>query len=174
MHKPTRTTAASLLLLLTTLAAAPAQSCAMTGPENRARVQQERIDRTKAAALALKEEADLVFVGTLAQLTLQPETVKNDKGHEVVLHRHQAVFDQVDPIKGSYAKGQVLEYTVNKNLVQVRCGSVFRDNVPKENGVTERYLVYARDGKILRTNHIPEHPQVLSGLEEALHLRELP
>lgn len=159
------------LLFFSALHSASAQACAIAGPEERARRHQESIDRTKAAALALKEEADLVFVGTLAQLDFHRETVKNEEGREVVLQKHQAVFDRIEPIKGSYAKGQVLEYTVNKNRVWVGCGSVFRDNVPKENGVTERYLVYARDGKILRTNHIPEQSQVLGGYEEALHLQ---
>lgn len=173
MHKPARAIAASLFLLAT-MPGAPAQACAIVRPEDRARLHQERIERSKADAFALKEEADLVFVGTLAQLSFQQETVKDEKGRELVLQKHQAVFDRVDPIKGSYDKSQVLEYTVNKSLVWVGCGSRFRDIVPRENGATERYLVYARNGKILRTNHIPQEPQVLGGYEEALHLQGLP
>lgn len=150
-----------------------ALACAIVRAEDRLRLQQERIERTKAAALALKEEADLVFVGTLAQLTSEPDTIKDGKGRELVMQKYQTVFDKVDPIKGSYAKGQVLAYSINKNLVTIRCDSPFRDNFPRENGVTERYLVYARDGKILRTNHIPQEPQVLGGQEEALYLQGL-
>jgi len=170
MHKPARTLAASLLLLA---CSAPALACAIVAPEDRPRLQQESIARTKAAALALKEEADLVFIGTLKTLSFQRETAKNEEGRDVVLQKHQAVFEHVQPIKGNYEKGQVLEYTVNKNRIWVGCGYVFRDNVPRENGATEQYLVYARDGKILRTNHIPRQPQVLSGLEEALVVRGL-
>jgi hypothetical protein len=169
MHKPLRALTASLLLLAT---CHQAQACAILGPEERLRRHQENVARTKEAALALKEEADLVFIGTLSQLSFTKETARNEEGREVVLQKHKAVFDHVEPIKGSYDKGQVLEYTVNKNRIYIGCGYLFRDNVPRENGATERYLVYARDGKILRTNHIPWQPQVLSGLEEALVVRE--
>lgn len=170
MHQPVRTLAASFLL---SAACAPALACAIVPSEDRPRLQQERIDRTREAALALKEEADLVFVGTLSQLSFTKETARNEEGREVVLQKHKAVFDHVDLIKGNYDKGQALEYTVNKNRISVGCGYVFRDNVPRENGAGERYLVYARDGKILRTNLIPWQPQVLSGLEEALVVRGL-
>ncbi|MGH8854092.1 MAG: hypothetical protein ACREWI_07405 [Telluria sp.] len=88
------------------------------------------------------------------------------------MHKHQAIFEFVAEIKGSYAKGQVLEFTVNRMRVTIGCGSIFRDNFPRANGADERYLVYARDGKILRTSHIPWNPQVLDADEEAAHLRE--
>jgi hypothetical protein len=34
------------------------------------------------------------------------------------------------------------------------------------------YLVYARDGKVLRTNHIPMDRQAMSGHEEAAFVRD--
>ena len=43
--------------------------------------------------------------------------------------------------------------------------------LPQENGKDERYLVYAREGKVLRTHHIPMDEQVMSGRDEAAFVR---
>lgn len=170
MKRPTRRILASLALAC---AAHPGAglACAIVAPEDQPRLRLERIERTKAQAAALRDEADLVFIGKMTQLSFQRETVKNEEGREIVLQKHLASFDFVDNIKGSYAKGQTLEYTVNKNRVTISCEAIFRDNLPGENGAGERYLVYARNGQILRTSHIPWHPQVLGAYQEAAHLR---
>ncbi|KQQ89065.1 hypothetical protein [Massilia sp. Leaf139] len=159
------------LFLLCAFHAAPGMACAIVTPEEGARRQQARIDTSKAEALALHEEADLVFIGKLTQLTLERETVKQGPNQHLVKKTYQSDFDFVDDIKGRYAKGQPLALTLD-NLVYVGCGPrAFRNSLPKENGVGEVYLVYARAGQILRTNHIPDDVQPLSGREEARHLR---
>ena len=159
------------LLLLCALHPAPGMACAIVTPEEGARRQQARIDSSKAEALALREEADLVFIGKLTQLTLERETIKQAPGQHLVLKTYQASFDFVDDIKGQYPKGQALTLTLD-NRVFISCGPrPFRSSLPKENGVDEVYLVYARAGQILRTNHIPDDVQPLSGREEAHHLR---
>ena len=150
-------------------------ACAIVTKEQAARSQQARIEQSKAEAIALRDEADLVFIGKLSQLTLSRETVNQTSGRDVVLHTYEVTFDFVQNIKGEYAKGQVLEFTLNKNLVYVGCGPrPFRSSLPKANGVDEVYLVYARAGTILRTNHIPEDVQPLKGYEEANYLRTVP
>ncbi len=166
--------ALATLALLCALHPATASACAIVSKERAAQLQQERIERSKADALALKEEADLIFIGRLSQLSYERETVTESAGREVVLQKHWASFDLVhDTIKGNYTKGQVLEFTTNKNRVVISCdGTAFRSSLPRENGASETYLVYARDGKILRTNLIPADVQPLRGYEEAKVLRD--
>ena len=171
MKSPTERVFAGLLLLLA-LQPAVSSACAHFTPEQAVRRQQQLIEHSKAEASALRDEADLVFIGKLSQLTLSREAIDQTAGHNVSIQTWGAVFEFADNIKGEHAKGQVLEFSVNKNLVYVGCGPrPFRSSLPKENGAGELYLVYARDGRILRTNHIPDDVQPLTGQEEARHLR---
>ncbi|MET0983251.1 MAG: hypothetical protein ABWY02_14200 [Telluria sp.] len=163
------------VLLASALHPVSGLACAIVTKEEAARSQQAWIEQSKAEAIALRDEADLVFIGKLSQLVPSRETIDQASGKNVVLHTYQAKFDFVDNIKGEYTKGQMLEFSVNKNLIYVGCGPrPFRSSLPKANGVDEVYLVYARAGTILRTNHIPEYVQALSGYEEASHLRAVP
>lgn len=141
-------------------------ACAIVSKEQAAERHQQKVERFKTEAIAIKGEADLIFIGNLSRLTSSQQTVASPSGQGEVLQTHQAVFDVSQPIKGQYAKGQVLEYTTNKSRITIGCSPEFRQ-FPKENGAGELYLVYAREGKILRTNHIPSDLQVLSGWEEA-------
>jgi hypothetical protein len=149
---------------------APASACAVLTPEQAAEQRQRAIEEFKAKATAMKEEADLVFAGYLSRLTFHTEETTSASGQHQVLQKHQAVFDTVDDIKGHYEKGQVLEFTTIKNQVRIGCTPEFMQ-VPQENGVGERYLVYVRDGKIIRTNRQPMDTQVLNGHQEAAFLR---
>jgi hypothetical protein len=171
MKNSAKTTLASVLFLCTLLPAS-VQACAILSKEEAARRQQARIEQTKAEAQALHAEADLVFIGHISRMTISKETVKDDLGREVLWQTHQLEFNVFDTIKGQYAKGQVLEFKVNKGRIEFGCGPIaFRSSLPRENGTGENYLVYARDGKILRTNHIPFDVQPLTGYEEASFLR---
>lgn len=161
-----------LLFPLLALALQPAAgfACAVVAPEKQAEGHAKQLAAYKAEVAAIKEEADLIFVGSLSTLTSAPETVASASGQTRVLQHHQAVFRPFEQIKGDYRDGQALDYTTDKNRVVVGCGPAFR-TLPKENGAGEVYLVYAREGRILRTNHIPMDTQVLSGDEEAAFLR---
>lgn len=161
------------LFVLSCLHSAPAGACAILTPEQAAERHQRAVEEFKAKAAAMKEEADLVFAGYLSKLTFHKEETTSASGQYQVLQKHQAVFDFVTDIKGHYEKGQVLEFTTIKNRITVGCGPDFMQ-FPKENGVGERYLVYVKDGKILRTNHQPMDTQVLNGYEEANFLRGYP
>lgn len=120
----------------------------------------------------MKEDADVVFVGRLSQLTSRPETVKSASGHDQVLRTYQAVFSADQAIKGQYPKGQVLEYTINKTYISIGCSTPFVQ-FPKETSVGETYLVYAKEGKLLRTNHIPTDAQTMGGREEAAFIGDM-
>lgn len=162
----------AILLLVASLQPAQALACSRLTPEAATRERQALIESAKSQAIALRDEADLVFVGVLTKMMLSGETTKDNDGRHVNMQLHRAQFLALDTIKGSSVKGQVLEYSLNKNLVVVSCGGTpFRESLPRENGEGERYLVYAKAGKILRTNHIPTESQVLSGTEEARHIR---
>ena len=162
-------------LLSSALHPASSLACAIVTKEEAARSRQARIEHSRAQAIALRDEADLVFIGKLSQLALSREAVDQTSGRNVVTLTYRATFDFVQNIKGEYAKGQELEFTINKHLVYVGCGPrPFRSSLPKANGVDEVYLVYARAGTILRTNHIPEDVQPMGGYEGAHHLRAVP
>jgi hypothetical protein len=128
-------------------------------------------EQARKAALALLSDADSVFVGRMKQLTFYQETLDSPSGPPQVLQVHQTMFEQIDNIKGYYAEGTMLGYTVDKSKGASACGPDFHRSLPKENGAGETYLVYVRDGKILRTNMIPLETQVLKGAEEAALLR---
>jgi hypothetical protein len=127
--------------------------------------------RRQGATLKLKDDADLIFIGCLKTPDVAKETVDTPNGKRAVLH-YVALVDSVDEIKGHYPKERTLEFTVNPNEVWVPLGC--RPQywlLPKGNGAGEMYLVYARDGKVLRTNHIPMDRQAMSGYEEVAFVR---
>ena len=159
------------MLLLCGLPSFSATACAILTKEGAAERHQQYREEFKKAASAIKEEADLVFVGRLSKLTFSKDTVKSPSGQEQILQTHQAIFSVDQAIKGQYMNGQVLEYTINKNRITIGCTKPFIQ-FPKETGTGETYLVYAKEGKILRTNHIPNDAQVLSGREEAAFIGE--
>lgn len=164
----------SLLLCAALLAPFAAGACAIATPEQQAEYRRKAVIKAKEDVLALRDRADLVFMGWLKRLDFHQETRDMGPGkHPQVLQVHEAVFDTVDVIKGTYTPGQTLTFTTNKSLVTISCGTDFMDSLPQENGVGEHYLVYAKDGVILRTNHAPRKPQVLQAHEEAQLMRAM-
>jgi hypothetical protein len=145
-------------------------ACAILTPEQAAEQHQRAIEEFKAKVMAMKEEADLIFEGRLSRLSSRTQEVTSPSGEWQLQQKFQAVFDIVDDIKGLYPKGQLLEFTTVRNRITVGCAPEFLQ-LPKENGAGARYLVYARDGKILRTNYIPTDTQVLDGRAEAAFIR---
>lgn len=162
----------SLFFFFCAMQPVPGHACAILTEAQEAERSKHIVAEFKTAALALQEQADLVFVGRLAKLDVESETARLANGGQQLLQKHQAVFERVDAIKGQYAEGQVLEFTTNNNRVSISCNPPFWV-FPKENGTGERYLVYARDGKILRTNHIPAETQAMSAYAEVAVLRGL-
>jgi hypothetical protein len=148
------------LVVLACLQSGLAGACAILTKEQAAEVGRKNIEEAKAETLKLRDQADLIFTGRLSRLTFEQETVDKRR-----LQHHQAVFDVHQEIKGHYPQGQALQFTTYKDRIWVGCKSEFWQ-VPKENGEGELYLVYALDGKILRTNHIPPDEQTLSAREE--------
>jgi len=160
----------SLFFLFCAIQPALGHACAILTEEQAAARGRQHVEDFKSAALALKEQADLVFIGRLATLAFESETAVLPNGGRQLLQKHQAVFERVDDIKGQYVAGTVLEFTTNKNRVSISCNPPFWV-FPKENGAGERYLVYARDGKILRTNHIPAETQAMGAYAEETVIR---
>ena len=159
------------LVLLACMHPVIGTACAVL-PKDEAEERSRQIaDEARAATSRLKDEADLIFIGYLKTLDVEQKTVDTANGPQV-MQFHRALFDPMDEIKGQYPKGRALEFTVNKNEVWVSLGCRPQYwQLPKENGAGEVYLVYARDGKVLRTNHIPMDLQAMSGYEEAAFVR---
>jgi hypothetical protein len=159
------------LVLLACMHPIPGTACAVLPNDKDAERTRQIVEEAKAATSRLKDEADLIFIGYLKTLDVEQKTVDTPNGPQV-MQFHRALFDPMDDIKGHYPKGQALEFTVNKNEVWVSLGCRPQYwQLPKENGAGEVYLVYARDGKVLRTNHIPMDRQAMSGYEEAAFVR---
>lgn len=161
------------LMLLGSVYSTPSVACAIATKEGAVVREQQAIETFKKAAAKVGEEADLIFVGRLSGLSFNDATVNSPKGHPWIMRTHQAVFEVANTLKGQHVKGQVLEFTFNKDTVRIPVGCYpFFWEFPKEKGVGDSYLVYAQKGKILRTNHIPFEQQVLGGIEEAAYVRE--
>ncbi|QNA89960.1 hypothetical protein G4G28_18285 [Massilia sp. Dwa41.01b] len=154
------------------LAPLSAAACAIATPEQRAEYQRKAIIKAKEDVLALRDRADLVFTGWLKRLDVHEETRDMGPGKKQDLLVHEAVFDSVTEIKGSYVPGQLLSFTTIKDRIVIGCGTDFMDSLPQQNGAGERYLVYAKDGVILRTNHMPDKAPVLRAYEELEVMRE--
>ncbi len=158
-----------VLLMLGGLQAMPALACPNMTREQGEALHRKFVEEVKTATTALQEKADLIFIGRLSRLGAEQDTAGQPG-----LQHYQALFDVDEEIKGHYPAGQALTYTVNKNLVRMPIGCRPQYwQLPKENGAGESYLVYARGGEILRTNHIPTDTQTLSGQEEAEFVRGL-
>jgi hypothetical protein len=160
------------LLLMACLHPSLGTACAILPKDKDAERTRQIVDEAKAATLKLKEDADQIFIGYLKKLDVENVTVDTPNGQRVMQH-NVALFDAVDEIKGHYPNERTLEFTVDKNVVwmPVGCRPQYWQ-LPKGNGVGEMYLVYARDGKVLRTNHIPMDRQPMSGFEEAAFVRD--
>lgn len=173
------------LLLTCGLFANAAIACRVVSKEEQAALRIKNIAQAKSDALSLRAEADLVFVGRLAQATTHNDTRPGKQGIEQ-LQINEVVFDRVENIKGSYADGQALNFNIITNVVEINCGlPTFRNerlpiDVSKgeralmESSKGQRFLVYAKGGTILRTNHIPVMREVLSGHEEEIVVRYTP
>jgi hypothetical protein len=159
------------LLVLACMHPCVGTACAILPKDKDAERSRQIVDEVKAATLKLKEDADLIFIGYLKKLDVEDVTVDTPNGQRVMRHS-VALFDAVDEIKGHQPNERTLEFTVDKNVVwmPVGCRPQYWQ-LPKENGAGEMYLVYARDGKVLRTNHIPMDRQAMSGFEEAAFVR---
>lgn len=168
---PSTKTFIAALLFLAGAAAIPASACRIVSKEEAARGRHEALVKMKAEVLALRDEADLVFVGYLSKLTHQDMTVDAASGSPTVMRAHHASFIDPTEIKGKYPTGLALGFTTNQTRVVVGCrGRDIRDSLPGEKDVGHTYLVYAKDGKILRTSRIPE-VQLMDGRQEAELLR---
>ena len=156
------------LVLLAGLQPALGSACAIMNKEQAVERHRQIVDETKLEITKLKEQADLIFIGRLSKLTFEKEAVDKDGWQH-----HQAVFTVDRPIKGHYPEGQALQFATSKNRVwvSVACRPQFWQ-LPTEKGEGEVYLVYAKEGTILRTNHIPDRPQVLGGYEEAAFISD--
>lgn len=167
---PSTKTLIATLLILTGAASIPASACRVLTKEEAARSQLEALARMKTEVLALRDEADLVFVGHLLKLTHHDVTVDAASGSPTILREHQATYTDTAEIKGKYPAGQALAFTTNRSRVVIDCRGDIRDSLPVEKDVGQTYLVYAKDGKILRTSRIPDI-QLMDGKQEAELLR---
>ena len=172
-HPMNRTVRPLLLSLFLLSGATPAMACAILPPEQVAQKRQEGLETMRTEARALMNEADQVFVGYLGKLTFNEETREPQARIPLIAHVHQAYFRNVRQIKGTYDPSQPLEFVTIQNRVTIGCGGEFRDTNPGEHGAGETYLVYAKTGKILRTNRLPYvNYSLMDGQQEADFLRK--
>lgn len=169
MPSSTKTLAAALLILAGA-ASIPASACRVLSKEEAARSRQEALVRMKAEVLALRDEADLVFIGYLSTLTHHDITVDAESSSPTIMRAHHATFIDPAEIKGKYPAGMALGFRTNQTRVVVSCQRDIRDSLPGEKDVGQTFLVYAKDGRILRANRVPES-QLMDGRQEAELLR---
>lgn len=156
------------LVLLAGLHPALGSACPNMTKEQGEALHRKIVDETKAEITKLKEQADLIFIGRLSKLSFEKEAVDKDGWQH-----HQAVFKVDRPIKGQYPEGQALQFATSRNRlwVPVGCRPQFWQ-LPTEKGEGESYLVYAKEGTIIRTNHIPDRPQAMGAYEEAAFISD--
>ncbi|WP_156116559.1 hypothetical protein [Massilia sp. 9096] len=165
---PSRHLFRSLVLLSCVLPAA-AMACAILPQDKDLERSRKIVDEFKEATSKLMADADLIFVGHITKLDYQRDTDEKSPGRVYL-----AQFVATDEIKGQYPRGQALELTLhNRVYLPLGCRPAYWQ-LPKENGVGEAYLVYAKDGKILRTNHIVTDRQAMSAYEEEQFVRDHP
>lgn len=160
----------AVLLLLAGSAAIPASACRQYSAEEVARGREEALRRMQAEVLALRDEADLVFVGYLQKLTHHDMTVDDGSASPTIMRAHQASFLHPTEIKGKYPTGLALGFRTNQTRVVVNCQRDMRDSLPGEKDVGQTFLVYAKEGRILRVSRMPER-QLMDGRQEAELLR---
>ncbi|MCC2974220.1 hypothetical protein [Massilia sp. IC2-476] len=162
-----------LLSLFVFTAAAPALACAVLSPEQVAQKRKEGLETMKKDVRALMDEADQVFIGYLGKLTYRVETREPEARFPNIVHVNQAHFRNVQQIKGAYKDDQPLEFVTSQTRIVVGCGyRDIRDSNPGDHGAGETFLVYAKDGKILRTSLLPHAPVgLMDGQQEADFLR---
>ncbi|VXB61983.1 hypothetical protein [Massilia sp. 9I] len=161
-----------LLSVLVLSSAAPAMACAVLSPEQVVQKRKEGLEKMKTDVRALMDEADQVFVGYLGKLTYREETREPDARIPIIVHVNQAHFRNVQQIKGRYKDDQPLEFVTSQNRIMIGCGGEIRDTNPGDHGAGETFLVYAKDGKIIRTNLLPHVPAgLMDGQQEADFLR---
>jgi hypothetical protein len=158
------------LIFLSSLLPAAAMACAILPPDLDRERNRKIVEEFKDLTGKLKQDADLIFIGRITRLDYQHETDDKWPGQ-----LYLAEFAVGEEIKGHYPAGQALEFTMHKNHVVIGLGCRFPYwQLPKENGVGESYLVYARDGNILRTNHIDMDEQSMPAYDEAAFVRDHP
>lgn len=161
------------LVLLGSVYSTPSVACAALSEEGYANRRQQATEGFKELVVKVAEKADLIFVGHLSDFTFNDATITSPDKLPQIMRTHQTVFEGADALKGQYVKGQVLEYTINTSIVRISFGCFAEFwQFPEGNGAGERYLVYAQNGKILRTNRMQSRQQVLGGQEEAAYVRE--
>ncbi|BDT57351.1 hypothetical protein MasN3_08450 [Massilia varians] len=119
------------MLLLAGSAAIPASACRLYSPEEVGRGREAALRTMQAKVLALRDEADLVFVGYLQKLTYHDMTVDAGSASPTVMRAHQASFLNPTEIKGKYPTGLALGFRTNQTLVVVNCHSNIQDSLPK-------------------------------------------
>jgi hypothetical protein len=158
------------LALLSCMLPAAAMACAILPPDLDRERGRKIVEEFKDLTSKLKQDADLIFIGRITRLDYQHETDEKSPGQLYLTE-----FAVGEEIKGHYPAGQALELTMHKNHVVIGVGCRLPYwQLPKENGIGESYLVYAKDGKILRTNHIVMDEQSMSAYDEVAFLRDHP
>lgn len=169
---PVMKRAPTALLVSLLLLAGASQACVSLPPDQIEQKRKEQLAQMKTDLRALQDEADTVFIGYLGKLTHVEKVEDPEARFPNILLVHQAYFRNVQLIKGRYRQEQPLEFTTSKTRITISCRSELRDSQPGEHGAGETYLVYAKDGKILRTNRMPyQKSGLMDGQEEADFLR---
>jgi len=122
----------------------------------------------RKAVVALKNDADQVFIGRLNKLAAHQGSRALPAGTEQRVETYQVMFDSIENVKGNYVDSQVLIFSTVKNLIELHCLHTFQTpSFPKENGIGYRYIVYAKAGIVVRAHQIPSQHQPISAYEEA-------
>ncbi len=151
----------------------PVTACQVLTKEQAEEARKTALDEVKTAIRSLQSEADQVFIGQLAELTSHQEDGRASAAGASRLQQFQARFQSVQNIKGQYTAGHRLGYAVDRGTIVVGCTVPFRQVRLREGQVDESYLVYAREGRILRATPVPLPYEVIDGRQEAALVRSL-
>ena len=157
-----------VLLCSLGMVAQPSMACRVLTKKEAEAGREERIEAFKAGVRSLHKEAEFVFVGRMSKLTFHEEGDGTGVGSGEFRRVYQAAFDGIDSIKGTYVQAQPLTFTINAGRVVIDCDRPpFSEALPSMYGTAEWYLVYGRDGKILRANQLSGELHTLNGRNEA-------
>lgn len=134
-------------------------------------IQEAKADRSELQRLvrSTTKAADLVFLGRLAEATEQQVPAAEPPG-AIDMTRHRLVFERVAAFKG-FPPSRLELFWDEGPSIDVSCNAVafFRQVrvLP-----TYRYIVYAKDGKILAASLVQDWPTGLTHDEELSLVRE--
>jgi len=143
--------------LLAMLCATQASPCSDGLGDKRARDKADRIEQRRLVS-ELAEQADTIFIAKAVRVAISPQ-------------EQWAQFKIAEVLKGALEEGVLITYPVPETTV-IGCSPAasFKYSWPKED---RRYLVYVREGTLLRVGDLERMWPEISAKEEGRLVRKI-